>query len=117
MASTRRLAAILAADVAGYSRLMGADEEGTHQRPFPMSITVYDRTIRVLKSAVAKARLGREEELAALKRLDDQARLLEGYVTGPALPQVFDQDWWNSHANGGRSIFGWKPPPKRIRSG
>ena len=32
MASTRRLAAILAADVAGYSRLMGEDEEGTHQR-------------------------------------------------------------------------------------
>jgi adenylate cyclase len=32
MASTRRLAAIFAADVAGYSRLMGADEEGTHER-------------------------------------------------------------------------------------
>jgi adenylate cyclase len=32
MASTRRLAAILAADVAGYSRLMGLDEEGTHER-------------------------------------------------------------------------------------
>src|SRR6476619_5713765 len=32
MPSTRRLAAILAADVAGYSRLMGADEEGTHER-------------------------------------------------------------------------------------
>src|SRR6516162_3469323 len=32
MASTRRLAAILAADVAGYSRLMGTDEEGTHER-------------------------------------------------------------------------------------
>jgi adenylate cyclase len=29
MTTTRRLAAILAADVAGYSRLMGADEEGT----------------------------------------------------------------------------------------
>jgi hypothetical protein len=27
MSQTRRLAAILAADVAGYSRLMGADEE------------------------------------------------------------------------------------------
>jgi adenylate cyclase len=27
----RRLAAILAADVASYSRLMGIDEEGTHQ--------------------------------------------------------------------------------------
>jgi adenylate cyclase len=32
MTATRRLAAILAADVAGYSRLMGADEEGTHER-------------------------------------------------------------------------------------
>jgi adenylate cyclase len=32
MTGTRRLAAILAADVAGYSRLIGADEEGTHDR-------------------------------------------------------------------------------------
>jgi adenylate cyclase len=30
--ATRRLTAILAADVVGYSRLMGADEEGTHER-------------------------------------------------------------------------------------
>ena len=30
--ATRRLVAILAADVVGYSRLMGADEEGTHER-------------------------------------------------------------------------------------
>jgi adenylate cyclase len=32
MTSVRRLTAILAADVAGYSRLMGVDEEGTHER-------------------------------------------------------------------------------------
>ena len=32
MPATRRLAAILAADVAGYSRLMGVDEEGTLER-------------------------------------------------------------------------------------
>src|ERR1700746_3102618 len=32
MSSVRRLTAILAADVAGHSRLMGADEEGTHER-------------------------------------------------------------------------------------
>jgi adenylate cyclase len=32
MSQTRRLAAILAADVVGYSRLMGADEEGTLER-------------------------------------------------------------------------------------
>ena len=32
MSQIRRLTAILAADVARYSRLMGADEEGTHER-------------------------------------------------------------------------------------
>jgi hypothetical protein len=32
MTATRRLVEILASDVAGYSRLMGADEEGTHER-------------------------------------------------------------------------------------
>jgi adenylate cyclase len=32
MTASRRLAAILAADVAGYSRLMGSDEEGTLER-------------------------------------------------------------------------------------
>ena len=32
MSQTRRLAAILAADVVGHSRLMGADEEGTLER-------------------------------------------------------------------------------------
>jgi class 3 adenylate cyclase len=32
MSQTRRLAAIVAADVVGYSRLMGADEEGTLER-------------------------------------------------------------------------------------
>jgi adenylate cyclase len=32
MPPVRRLTATLVADVAGYSRLMGADEEGTHER-------------------------------------------------------------------------------------
>ncbi len=42
MSQTRRLAAILGTDVAGYSRLMRADEEGTLERcrldcPWPIS--------------------------------------------------------------------------------
>jgi class 3 adenylate cyclase len=44
MAATRRLTAILAADVAGYSRLMGVDEEGTHER-----LTGHLRTLVDLK--------------------------------------------------------------------
>ena len=42
MASTRRLAAILAADVAGYSRLMGADEEGTLERLKALRSELFD---------------------------------------------------------------------------
>ena len=46
MPAVRRLAAILAADVAGYSRLMGADEEGTHERLKALTCDVVDPTVR-----------------------------------------------------------------------
>jgi hypothetical protein len=90
---------------------------GKDRHPFPVPITVYDQTIRVLKAAVAKARLGHEEELAALERLDDQARRLEGRATGPTFARVLDQEQRDSQANGGRSIFGWEPPARRSSSG
>src|SRR4051794_22002764 len=62
---------------------------GKDRHPFPVPLRVYDETIRVLKSAVQKAKLGREEELAALTRLDAQARQLEHYATGPSLDSLF----------------------------
>src|SRR5262245_48777298 len=45
MTQTRRLAAIFAADVAGYSRLIGADEGGTLQRLKPIRDELIDPTI------------------------------------------------------------------------
>jgi len=45
MTATRRLAAILAADVAGYSRLIGADEGGTLQRLRAIRDELVDPTI------------------------------------------------------------------------
>jgi adenylate cyclase len=54
MASTRRLAAILAADVAGYSRLMGADEEGTHERLKAHLDDLVDPKIRERQGRVVK---------------------------------------------------------------
>jgi adenylate cyclase len=45
MTATRRLAAILAADVAGYSRLMGTDEEGTLERLKALSRELLDPKI------------------------------------------------------------------------
>jgi len=81
---------------------------GKDRHPFPVPLKVYDETIRVMKSAVSKGRLGREEELQALKRLDDQARRLEQYATGPDLKEIVASEFRDSHARGGRSIFGWE---------
>nr|CAD6597416.1 hypothetical protein RKHAN_00485 [Rhizobium sp. Khangiran2] len=81
---------------------------GKDRHPFPVPLKVYDETIRVMKSAVSKGRLGREEELQALKRLDDQARRLEQYATGPDLKEIVASEFRDSHALGGRSIFGWE---------
>jgi TolB-like protein/class 3 adenylate cyclase len=54
MSQTRRLAAILAADVAGYSRLMGADEEGTLERLKALRRELFDPTIAEHRGRVVK---------------------------------------------------------------
>jgi len=85
---------------------------GKDRHPFPVPLLVYDQTIQVLKSAVQNAKLGREEELAALKRLDDQARLVERFASGPPVEELIAQERRLSHSYGGRSVFGWEQPPE-----
>lgn len=85
---------------------------GKDRHPFPVPLKVYDETIGVLKSAVQKARLGREEEIAALRRLDDQSRQVERYATGPSLKEIIAGELDQSHLLGGRSVFGWEPAPE-----
>ena len=84
---------------------------GKDRQPVPVPLKVYDETIRVLKSAVHKAQLGQDEELSALKRLDDEARRLERIATGPKVEEVITRETERSHSYGGRSVFGWEPPP------
>src|SRR5580698_6819781 len=71
---------------------------GKDRHPFPVPLKVYDRTITVMKSAVRNARLGQAEEMAALKRLDDQARRLEGQAEGPAFDEHVARERGRSHA-------------------
>jgi hypothetical protein len=89
---------------------------GKDRHPYPVPLTVYDKTIRVLKSAVQGAKLGRDEELGALKRLDDQSRALEHFAEGPSVQEVIAQERERSYFYGGRSVFGWEPPPGKIKS-
>jgi hypothetical protein len=81
---------------------------GKDRHPYPVPIKVYDETIRVLKSAVQNAKLGRDEAMGALKRLDDQARELERTAQGTSLEAFMATERAASPALDGRSVFGWE---------
>jgi hypothetical protein len=73
-------------------------------------LRVYDETIRVVKAAVQSAKLGREEELGALRRLDEQARRIEHHVSAASFETLIAAERGGSDYYGGRSVFGWAQP-------
>jgi hypothetical protein len=79
---------------------------GKDRHPYAVPIKVYDETIRVMKSAIQKAKLGHDEEMQVLKRLDHQARLLERTAKGPSLDAFIANQRSASPSLGGRSVFG-----------
>lgn len=83
---------------------------GKDRHPFPVPTQVYDKTIAVMKAAVTKAKLGEAEELAALRRLDRQARALEAGASGPSWDKLAADEREASAGYGGRSVFGWEKP-------
>ena len=99
------------ADPARFSLAHG----GKDGHPFPVPLKVYDETIKVLKAAVGKARLGAGEELEALKRLDAQARRLEAHATGPSFAAFVAEERRRSPSYGGRTVLDDLPqhPPSR----
>jgi uncharacterized protein len=80
---------------------------GKDGHPFPVPLRVYDQTIRVLKQAVASARLGNDDKLAAITRLDAQARWLERVIdAGPDFETLMADEQSRSPQYGGRTVFG-----------
>jgi hypothetical protein len=59
---------------------------GKDGRPFPVPLKIYDQTLRVLRSAVDRAKLGQDDKLAAMRRLDEQCRISEAASAGRGLP-------------------------------
>ena len=78
MAETRKLAAILAADVAGYSKLAGADEERTLARLRALRSDLIDPTIALHHGRVVK-RTGDKSSRQAVSGGYETQRI----VTGP----------------------------------
>lgn len=89
-------------DPARFSFALG----GKDGHPFPVPLGVYDETIRVLKQAVDQAKLGRDEKLAAIRRLDAQARAIEHAVAGADFEQLIERERQRSRQYGGRTVVG-----------
>jgi uncharacterized protein len=77
---------------------------GKDAHPFPVPIKVFDETIRVLKRAVDQAKLGSSESLAAIRRLDAQARALESSAKGPSFETHTAAERAQSASFGGRCV-------------
>jgi hypothetical protein len=88
---------------------------GKDGHPFPVPLKVYDQTLRVLKQAVASASLGRDDKLAALRRLDAQARWLERTtISGPGFDEWTAGERARSPQYGGRTVFGAARDPAKC---
>jgi uncharacterized protein len=77
---------------------------GKDGHPFPVPLKVYDATLSVLKRAVERAHLGSSETLGALRRLDEQARLLEARASGPSFEAHVAAERGESASYGGRRV-------------
>jgi hypothetical protein len=78
---------------------------GKDGHPFPVPLKVYDETIRVLKRAVDGAKLGNEDKVSAIRRLDAQARKLEQAAIGPSFEAFVEEERKHSSEYGGRTVF------------
>lgn len=100
------------ADPARFSLAHG----GKDGHPYPVPLKVYDQTIAVLKRAVERAKLGEDERLAAIRRLDQQARLLDAAaVTPEELAGGMAAEHAAREVLGGRTVFDDGPRAVRPR--
>ncbi|MEW5852710.1 MAG: DUF763 domain-containing protein [Myxococcota bacterium] len=86
---------------------------GKDGHPYPVPLTVYDQTIRVLKDAVNQAKLGRDEKLSAIRRLDDQARRLESGLPPVDVEELMARERAVSHTYGGMTVVGPAAPSEK----
>jgi uncharacterized protein len=78
---------------------------GKDGHPFPVPLKVYDETLNVMRGAVARAKLGAADRVAAIERLDIEARRLErAAATGPSFERFIAEERAASPAYGGRTV-------------
>lgn len=96
-------------DPARFSFALG----GKDGEPFPVPLAVYDRALGVLRRAVSSAKLGQDDRMAALRRLDAQSRRAERVADGESFDALIAQERAQSHRYRGRTVFGPARKPRR----
>ncbi len=80
---------------------------GKGAAPFPVPVDVYDETIRTLRSAVDRARMGQSDKLRAVEKLSTLAQRLEsGYAPSDFFAPHVAKENAESWRHGGRSVHG-----------
>jgi hypothetical protein len=92
---------------------------GKDGHPYPVPLRVYDETIRVLKNAVSRAKIGQDDRLSALRRLDAEARRLERTAGATDVAAFIAVERRKSAARGGMTVAGpaRTVPPAQASSG
>ena len=91
---------------------------GKDGHPFPVPTNVYDETIRVLKDAVDKAKVGQSEKQDAIRKLSVISQQLEkDFVPNENFNQVIARERADSWKYGGRTVMGKALPPKKDKPG
>src|SRR4051794_14029720 len=100
------------ADPARFSLAHG----GKDGHPFPVPLNVYDQTIGVLRRAVQRAKLGEDDRLAAIKRLDEHARRIDAAAMTPAdFDRAVAAERQSKAALGGRTVADDRKDDRRGR--
>jgi hypothetical protein len=89
-------------DPARYSLAHG----GKDGHPYPVPRKVYDETIRVMKDAVSRAKLGQSDRLFAIRRLDAEARRLEHTAPSIDFDAFVAEEWYRSPERDGATAAG-----------
>jgi hypothetical protein len=90
---------------------------GKDGHPFPVPTRIYDETLRVMRQALDRAKLGQDERLAAIRRLDAEARRLESSAAAVDFAELVAEERHRSPEWGGRTAAGPAPrvPRPRVR--
>jgi hypothetical protein len=96
-------------DPARYSLAHG----GKDGHPYPVPRKVYDETLRVMRDAVARAKLGNDDKLSAIRRLDAESRRLERAAPDVDFDAFVEEEWDRSPERDGMTVMG---PAAAVRA-